>query len=912
MDLKALAGRLSASSRAALEAASGLTLSRTHYDVEVEHWLLKLIEPANGDVARILAHFEVDVGRLAGELEAALDRLRTGNARAPALSPRLVRWMREAWLRASLGEGASEVRPGHLLATLLNDDQLSAAIRESATQLRRINATILSDNYAKIVGDDAASTGRSTVAQPDGAPATPAFTGSGALDKFTIDLTQRARSGGIDPVLGRDNEIRQMIDILTRRRQNNPILTGEAGVGKTAVVEGFALKIAAGEVPDALKGIKLLSLDLGLLQAGAGVKGEFENRLKGVIEEVKTSPTPIVMFIDEAHTLIGAGGAEGQGDAANLLKPALARGEMRTIAATTWAEYKKYFEKDAALTRRFQVVKIEEPSEAAAIEMMRGLVATLEKHHGVRILEEAVEASVRLSHRYIFGRQLPDKAIALLDTACARVGMSQAATPAQLEAAERRLTALEVEAGILERESLAGMDHDDRLAAILAERAKVEGEHAELTAMWERERALVARLAALRRAVEASSSEARVEADSVSANDTTAFGDGRSVEALPLRDTPGGELRAARAELKVAQGERPLVLDVVDRVAVADVVAGWTGIPVGRMMADELQSVRGFETIMGARIRGQAHALEAIGKAMRAHRAGLTDPVKPVGVFLMVGLSGVGKTETAVALADQFYGGAQNMTVINMSEFKEEHKVSMLLGSPPGYVGYGEGGVLTEAVRRRPFGVILLDEMEKAHPGVQDVFYQIFDKGRVKDGQGRDIDFRNTLIIMTSNAGWEAIEALSGDPEIPPTAVSLQQALRPKLLEYFRPAFLGRVTLVPYLPLPSEIMREIIVLALGRIGERLQASHGTRFSWTSGVVDAIAVGATEAQSGARAIDGVLNRSLLPELASIILERLQDETITLDVCCTVDASGKFVYDFDRNIGAESSGTVSFVS
>ena len=786
MDLKALVGRLSATSRGALEAASGLTLSRTHYDVEVEHWLLKLIESGDVEIQRIFAHFDVDSGRVAAELEATLDRLRTGNARAPALSPRLVRWMREAWLRASLGDGANEARPAHLIAALLSDDQLASGIRESSSQLRRAKAEVLSDNFAAIAGEPTASAS----APPGEATTVPAAIKSGAaLDKYCVDLTQRARAGGIDPILGRDGEIRQLIDILTRRRQNNPILTGEAGVGKTAVVEGFAQRIAEGEVPDALKPVRLLSLDLGLLQAGAGVKGEFENRLKSVIEEVKASPTPIVMFIDEAHTLIGAGGAEGQGDAANLLKPALARGEMRTIAATTWAEYKKYFEKDAALTRRFQVVKVEEPSEADAVLMLRGLVATLETHHGVRILDEAVDAAVRLSHRYVFGRQLPDKAVALLDTACARVGMSQAATPAVIEAAERTIAALDVEAEILQREIAGGGDHAARQAEIVETRTAVVIRRDALATRWAAERAIVARIVDLRKAVEGDADEAAEAA---------------------LTD-----LRRARSELLSLQGEAPLVLDVVDRVAVADVVASWTGIPVGRMVANEIASVQNFEAIMGRRIRGQPSALAAIGNAMRAHRAGLTDPNKPVGVFLMVGLSGVGKTETATALADQFYGGADNMSVINMSEFKEEHKVSMLVGAPPGYVGYGEGGVLTEAVRRRPFSIILLDEMEKAHPGVQDVFYQLFDKGIVKDGQGRDIDFRNALIIMTSNAGWEAIEPLCAPtPRSRRVPTALEQALRPKLLEHFRPAFLGRVTVVPYLPLPPSIIREITTLAL--------------------------------------------------------------------------------------------------
>ena len=648
-------------------------------------------------------------------------------------------------------------------------------------------------------------------------------------------------------------------------------------VGKTAVVEGFALRIATGDIPDTLKKVRLLSLDLGLLQAGAGVKGEFENRLKSVIEEVKSSPTPIVMFIDEAHTLIGAGGAEGQGDAANLLKPALARGEMRTIAATTWAEYKKYFEKDAALTRRFQVVKVEEPSETAAVLMLRGLVATLETHHHVRILDEAVDAAVRLSHRFIFGRQLPDKAVALLDTACARVGMSQAATPAPIEAAERTIAALDVEAEILQRETAGGADHAARQAAIVGEREGIIATRDALTKRWEAERALVAGIAELRTKVEAGSGQSAAD-DSPPANVMA-------------------ELRAARSELAALQGETPLVLDMVDRISVADVVAGWTGIPVGRMVSDEIAAVRNFETIMGERIRGQPQALAAIGNAMRAHRSGLTDPNKPVGVFLMVGLSGVGKTETAMALAERFYGGVDNMSIINMSEFKEEHKVSMLVGAPPGYVGYGEGGVLTEAVRRRPFSVILLDEMEKAHPGVQDVFYQLFDKGMVKDGQGRDIDFRNALIIMTSNAGWEAIEPLCGDPELPPSVAALEQALRPKLLEHFRPAFLGRVTVVPYLPLPTTIIREITTLALRKIAKRLRTTYGAAYTWSDAVVDLITTQATESQSGARAIDGVINKTLLPRLAAEILDRLQGETIVQFVRNDVDDNGVIQYIFD---------------
>ena len=883
MDLRALISRLDPLCREALEQAAALTLSRTHYNVEIEHWLMKLMEPADGDVAAILKHYDVDAGRMAAELNRTLDRMKTGNGRSPALSPNLVKLTREAWLLASLAHGAATVRSGHLLLALLNNDDLAPIARESSSQLMRIPVDALSGDLDSITSGsrEAGAAGGAKAGEGGGEAAgeVPPALGPGGqgqnLAKYCIDLTVRARAGELDPVLGRDPEIRQMVDILTRRRQNNPILTGEAGVGKTAVVEGFALRIAAGDVPEALRTVRLMTLDLGLLQAGAGVKGEFENRLKGVIDEVKRSPVPIVMFIDEAHTLIGAGGSEGQGDAANLLKPALARGELRTVAATTWAEYKKYFEKDPALTRRFQVVKVEEPSEASAILMMRGVVDTLERHHDVRILDEAVEASVRLSHRYIAGRQLPDKSVSLLDTACARVGVSRAATPAAVEDARRRIDQLEVELRILGREQAGGADHAAALEARTADKAAAEAELAELDTRWERERELVNRLGELRREVEA------------------AHGAGEEAAHAEARE----RLKATRAELEAAQGEHPLMFDVVDRQAVADVVATWTGIPVGRMVSNEIKSVINLEALMGERIRGQPQALAAIAKAMRSARAGLTDPRKPLGVFLMCGTSGVGKTETALTLADLVYGGPQSMTVINMSEFKEEHKVSMLLGSPPGYVGYGEGGVLTEAVRRKPFSVVLLDEMEKAHPGVQDVFYQVFDKGQLKDGQGRDIDFKNTMIIMTSNAGTDTIEKLCADPETMPDTDGLGEALRPDLLKTFKPAFLGRTTVVPYFPLSPEIIREIVEISLDRVRKRVRASYDAAFDWTPAVADEIASRCTESQSGARNIENVLNQSVTPELAVQLLQRLSDRQEVAAVQLDVDATGEFVYAFE---------------
>ena len=885
VDLKSVVGRLSETCRRQLEAAAGLTLSRSHYNVEIEHVLLKLVETAGSDVATILRKRELDAGRVATELTRALDRLKTGNARAPSLSPDIVTWLREAWLIASLEAGAARIRSGHLLAALLSDDALARTVKESCPTLATLPANEVRKNLADLAsGSDEAAQAETLASAPGGggAPiAGGAPRGDGPLDQFCTDLTAQAKAGKIDPILGRDSEIRQMVDILTRRRQNNPILTGEPGVGKTAVVEGLALRIAQGDVPDALKNVKLMSLDLGLLQAGAGVKGEFENRLKGVIDAVKSSPTPIVMFIDEAHTLIGAGGQAGQNDAANLLKPALARGELRCVAATTWAEYKKYFEKDAALTRRFQVVKVEEPSEPLARAMLRGLVATLEKHHGVRILDEAVEDAVKLSARFIPSRQLPDKGVSLLDTACARVSMSQAAIPAPIEDRTRRLELIATELAAIGRESATGADHAARVAALEAEREKAQAELDALNARWAEEKALVARMRDLR---------ARAE---TAALELVPAGGG----APPPEDPEAvrRELAEAASALKVLQGEEPLVHPVVDGQAVAEVVATWTGIPVGRMVSDEIKTVLNLKARLMERVVGQDHALDAIAQSIRTSRAGLTDPRKPIGVFLMAGTSGVGKTETALAVAELLYGGEQNLTVINMSEFKEEHKVSLLMGSPPGYVGYGEGGVLTEAVRRRPYSVVLLDEMEKAHPGVQDVFYQVFDKGQMKDGEGRDIDFRNTVIIMTSNAGTDTIAKLCADPETRPDPEALTEALRPDLLKVFKPAFLGRCNVVIYYPLADEILKRICVLKLRSIGKRVRESYGVPLDFDDSVPETVVSRCKEVESGARNIDNILSRTLLPQLSAGILERLARGEEIGRVRVGVDDVGDFRYD-----------------
>jgi type VI secretion system protein VasG len=859
IDLKSLVGRLGSLCRRQLEAAAGLTLSRSHYNVEIEHLLLRLVETQGSDVAAILARQKVDAGRIAAELTRALDRLRTGNARAPSLSPDIVTWLREAWIIASLEGGGGPVRSGHLLAALLSDETLARGVRDSAPSLLSIPADVLRRGGFEGMAEgseEAAEAGLATPA-PGGtgpAPGDGAPRGSGPLDQFCTDLTAQAKAGRIDPILGRDGEIRQVIDILTRRRQNNPILTGEAGVGKTAVAEGLALRIAAEDVPDALRTVRLLSLDLGLLQAGAGVKGEFENRLKGVIDAVKASPTPVILFIDEAHTLIGAGGQQGQNDAANLLKPALARGELRCLAATTWAEYKKYFEKDAALTRRFQVVQVAEPSLPLAQAMLRGLVATLEKHHGVRVLDEAVEQAVTLSARYIPARQLPDKGVSLLDTACARVGMSQAAMPPPVEDRRRRLDLIATELGAVAREEAAGTDHAARRTALEEERARLTEELAGLEARWTEEKALVQRIRELREGIDAGLKP-----------------DAPAADAATLRK----ELASVTGALRALQGEQPLVHPVVDGQAVAEVVATWTGIPVGRMVANEIRTILSLHEKLEERVVGQTHALAALAQAIQTNRAGLTDPRKPIGVFLFAGTSGVGKTETALALADLMYGGEQNLTTINMSEFKEEHKVSLLMGSPPGYVGYGEGGVLTEAVRRRPYSVVLLDEMEKAHPGVQDVFYQVFDKGQMKDGEGRDIDFRNTVIIMTSNAGTDTIAKLCADPELRPEPEALTEALRPDLLKVFKPAFLGRCTVITYYPLSDEVMRLIVGIQLRRIARRVKESYGVDFAVEDAVPQAIIARCREVESGARNIETILNRTMLPELSARILGRLAE-------------------------------------
>lgn len=847
INLKALIQKLNPICQQSLEAAAGACLSASHYNVEIEHWLLKLLASTQNDIALILAHYAIDHDKLVQDLNKNLTHLKTGNAQAPALSQRLIELIREALVVANLEYGAEQIRSAFLLYALLNESGLNRLFSQLSSQFDHINLATLRTELPEIIANSVENA-PATQAQ------TPTVAGKGsktpALDQYTIDLTRLARDGKIDPVIGREDEIRQVIDILTRRRQNNPILTGEPGVGKTAVVEGFALRVAQKQVPPALQQVSVHTLDLGLLQAGAGIKGEFENRLKSVIQEVKSSPHPIVLFIDEAHTLVGAGAEAGQGDAANLLKPALARGELRTIAATTWAEYKKYFEQDAALTRRFQVVKVEEPTLEVAINMLRGLVAHLEQHHQVRVLDEAVVAAVRLSTRYIAQRQLPDKAISVLDTACARLAIRESAHAPALEDYQHKLADLTTEIAVLQREQVSGALHDARLQILLATQTDCQQRLQELQTRWQQEKKCVSEVRKIRTQLEAMAPET-------------------SAAKIKLQT----KLKKLHAQLKKLQGEQPLLQDCVDAQSIAEVIAAWTGIPLGRMVADEINTVLQLEQHLQKRIVGQTHALKTIAQSIHTARAQLTDPKKPIGTFLFVGPSGVGKTETAIALAELLYGGAQNMAVINLSEFKEEHKVSLLLGSPPGYVGYGEGGILTEAVRRRPYSLVLLDEVEKAHAGVQDIFYQVFDKGMLRDGQGRDINFKNTVIILTSNVGGELLTKLCADPDTMPDLEALNAAIRPELLKVFKPAFLGRVTVVPYLPLSDVLMQQIIRLQLGHIQARVTENYAAKLTFDASVVAYIAERCQEVQTGARTIDHLLTRSLLPDLSAHFLSQL---------------------------------------
>jgi type VI secretion system protein VasG len=894
VNLKSLIGKLNETTRSALEGAAGLCLSRTHYDIEIEHFLLKLLDAQDSDLLRIIQHFGVDKSRFSSEITRSLDKLKTGNARNPVLSPSLVKMLTTGWTIGSVDYDAGQIRSGFAIAALLTDEELVRIAHDFSRELLMIQPEALKREFSAIVSgspEDSQSTAAASAAPgPPGAHAAGGKTPN--LDQFTVNLTENAKLGKIDQVLGRDSEIRQIVDILMRRRQNNPILTGEAGVGKTAVVEGFALRVAQGDVPPPLRNVVVRALDLALLQAGAGIKGEFENRLKGLIEEVKRSPIPIILFIDEAHTMIGAGGQAGQNDAANLLKPALARGELRTIAATTWSEYKKYFEKDPALARRFQVVKVEEPTESQCLVMMRGIVGALEKHHNVRILDEAVNAAVVLSHRYLAGRQLPDKAVSVLDTACARLSLGQNATPGPIEDAIRQIDDLTVQERVLRRELAVGHDHSERVEEIVAKKAALEAQLASMNEKWEKVKGLVARIRELRSQLEATAPGAVA-----GGAQAAAAGAGAAVaEPVVAADAEASrsELASLVAELDTTQGETSLMRVTVDQQIVGEVISGWTGIPIGKMVKDEIATVLELEKVLQKRVIGQDHAMGLIAQRIRTGRASLDDPGKPVGVFMLVGPSGVGKTETALTLSDLMYGGEHNLITINMSEFQEAHTVSTLKGSPPGYVGYGEGGVLTEAVRRRPYSVVLLDEVEKAHPDVLELFYQVFDKGLMEDGEGREIDFKNTIILLTTNACTDQLMKLCADPETAPTSDGLVRTIKPELNKIFKPAFLGRMVVIPYYPIRDENLKQIIRLKLDKIKRRMMENHKINLQYEESVVEEVARRCTEVESGARNVDNILTNTLLPDISRQLLAGLVEGRRLRTVDVGMAADGAFQY------------------
>lgn len=903
----ALFGKLNSLLYQAIESATVFCKMRGNPYVELVHWLQQVLQLQDSDLRRIVDHFDIEIGHLAADFTKALDRLPRGASSVSDLSSHLEEAVERAWVYGSLMYQSSQVRSGFLVIGILKSRSLRSELLGISKEFDKIKIDTLVDTFDNIVGgspeDSLGSSDGSNLASGDGA----AGEGGGplgkgeALAKFTVDLTDQARTGELDPIVGRDEEIRQIVDILMRRRQNNPILIGEAGVGKTAVVEGFAMRLAKGDVPPQLQNVELRVLDLGLLQAGASMKGEFEQRLRTIIDEVHASETPIILFIDEAHTLIGAGGQEGTGDAANLLKPALARGTLRTVAATTFAEYKKYIEKDPALTRRFQTVQVGEPDEAKCIGMLRCISPVMEKHHEVQVFDEAVASATTLSHRYIPARQLPDKAVSLLDTACARVAVALHATPAPLEDSKNRITALELELEILGRESAVGHANEAREEKIRAE-LEEENERSEtLTQKWNEEKALVDEILELRQKLvaveEEIAEEAAPEAEDTEAESTDAEVAAEADETAPEPEEQdlNQKLEDLQTQLSELQGDNPLVFHSVDAAAVASVVEDWTGIPVGSMVKDEIESILNLTGSLRQRVVGQDHGLEMIVRRVQTSRAQLDNPTKPIGVFMLCGPSGVGKTETALALAESLYGGEQNLITINMSEFQEAHTVSTLKGAPPGYVGYGEGGVLTEAVRRRPYSVVLLDEVEKAHPDVHEIFFQVFDKGVMEDGEGRMIDFRNTLILLTSNVGSELIMNFAKDPELMPEPEDIAKALREPQLKIFPAALLGRIVSIPYYPLSDEVLHLIIVLQLKRIVKRMMENHEIPLTYTDDVLKLIAARCTELESGGRMIDAILTNTVLPEISREILIRMAEGTPLTAI--EIDAKDdNFVYNF----------------
>ena len=886
----ALFGKLNSLAYKAIESATVFCKLRGNPYVELVHWFNQILQLPDSDMQHIVREFGLDPSRLARDMTQALDQLPRGATSISDLSSHLDEAVERAWVYSTLLFGESQVRTGHLLVGMLKTPSLRNALSSMSREFDKLKIEQLTERFSTIVKSSPeenlrASDGFSTGATPgeaSGAVAPAAMGKQEALQRYSVDLTERARKGEMDPIVGRDEEIRQIVDILMRRRQNNPILTGEAGVGKTAVVEGFAQRIAKGDVPPPLRDVCLRSLDIGLLQAGASMKGEFENRLRQVIDEVQSSSQPIILFIDEAHTLIGAGGAAGTGDAANLLKPALARGKLRTIAATTWAEYKKHIEKDPALTRRFQVVQIGEPDETKALLMMRGTSSALEKHHRVLILDEALEAAVKLSHRYIPARQLPDKAVSLLDTSCARVAIRQHAVPPEVDDCRRAIQALETELEIIRREATLGIHDATSREAAAQEKLEVEKKRlAGLEERWTAEKTLVDQILELRGKLRGQKGD--------SATVKNAEAPASVVVDEKDRATWLMELQAAQTALSTLQGERPLILPTVDQQAIASVVGDWTGIPVGRMVKNEIETVLKLADTLGQRVIGQRHALDMIARRIQTSRAGIENPNKPIGVFMLAGPSGVGKTETALALAESLYGGEQNVITINMSEFQEAHTVSTLKGSPPGYVGYGEGGVLTEAVRRRPYSVVLLDEVEKAHSDVHELFFQVFDKGWMEDGEGRVIDFKNTLILLTTNVGSELILNLCKDPAMMPEPEGMAQALRTPMLKVFPAALLGRMVTIPYFPLSDEMIGNIARLQLNRVAKRVKESHRVPFTYDDAVIKLIVTRCTELESGGRMIDSILTNTVLPRISQELLTRMMEGRPVTRVATTVEGS-----------------------
>ncbi|MCR5864941.1 type VI secretion system ATPase TssH [Aquincola sp. J276] len=899
----AVFGKLNALAYKAVEGATVFCKLRGNPTVELEHWIAQILQSPDSDWHRIVKHYGLDASVLAKDITTALDRLPRGATSISNIADTIDTAVERGWVYGSLMFGDTAVRTGTLLLGMLKTGLLRNALFAMSRQFEKIKADDLADNFARITegspedgqgATDGSGVGSGAPGEGSGAIAPAAMGKQEALKKFTTDLTEQARSGKMDPIVGRDDEIRQVVDILMRRRQNNPILVGEAGVGKTAVVEGFAQRIARGDVPPALKDVKLLTLDVGLLQAGASMKGEFEQRLRSVIEEVQASPQPIILFVDETHTLVGAGGQAGTGDAANLLKPALARGTLRTVGATTWAEYKKYIEKDPALTRRFQNVQVDEPDEKKAILMMRGVASTMEKHHKVQILDEALEAAVKLSHRYIPARQLPDKSVSLLDTACARVAVSLHATPAEVDDSRKRIESLETELQIIGREKAIGIDvrerEDDASSALAEEQARL----AQLEERWAGEKKLVDELLGLRATLRGGPGGTQPVEGTGSTLEAQAAADAKAAADVD-REATLARLQEVQQQLTTLQGESPLILPTVDYQAVAAVVGDWTGIPVGRMQRNEIETVLRLPQLLAQRVIGQDHAMEMIAKRIQTSRAGLDNPSKPIGVFMLAGTSGVGKTETALALAEALYGGEQNLIVINMSEYQEAHTVSSLKGAPPGYVGYGEGGVLTEAVRRKPYSVVLLDEVEKAHPDVHELFFQVFDKGFMEDGEGRSIDFKNTLILLTTNAGTDLIASMCKDPELMPEPEGMAKALREPLLKIFPPALLGRLVAIPYYPLSDEMLASIVRLQLGRIKKRVEARYKIPFEVGDDVVKLVVSRCTESESGGRMIDAILTNTMLPDISREFLTRMMEGKPIEQVKVGV-GDGNFSYSF----------------